>query len=98
MAVFVLEFVALVAVVLSFMFAALVFTSSQRPTHAVHEPEPQPEPTPPESEPEEEEVGATDTMTRLLEEVERLASLRERGVLTDKEFATQKTKLLQGRR
>ena len=34
-------------------------------------------------------------MERVLADIERLATLRERGVLTDKEFATQKTKLLQ---
>jgi flagellar basal body-associated protein FliL len=97
MAVFVMQMVALVAVVLSFMFAALVFTSSQRPAHVVREPAPEPEAPAPEVE-SEEDVSAADTMTRVLEEIERLASLRERGVLTDKEFASQKTKLLQSRR
>jgi Short C-terminal domain len=37
---------------------------------------------------------ASDTMSRVLRDVERLATLRERGALTDKEFAAQKAKLL----
>jgi hypothetical protein len=33
-------------------------------------------------------------MARVLAEIEHLAALRDRGALTDKEFAAQKTKLL----
>ena len=84
-----LQIIALVAVVLSFLFAALVFMSSQhRPSNVVSSDSPAPEAN-------DSSDEASDTMERILADVERLATLRERGVLTDKEFATQKTKLLQ---
>jgi len=39
--------------------------------------------------------GVTETMSRVLTQVEQLAALREQGALTDKEFAAQKARLLQ---
>ena len=84
-----LQIIALVAVVLSFLFAALVFMSSQH-----HPPNAGPSDPPTDAGTSNEE--ANDTMERILADVEKLATLRERGVLTDKEFAAQKTKLLQG--
>jgi hypothetical protein len=39
--------------------------------------------------------GASATISRVIADVEQLVALRERGVLTDKEFAAQKAKLLQ---
>ena len=41
---------------------------------------------------------AVATMSRVLAEIERLGELRERGVLTTKEFMAQKAKLLEGQR
>jgi hypothetical protein len=86
-----LQIIALVAVVLSFLFAALVFTSSQL-RHANTGPSESPS-----GEGGDDSGEADDTMARVLADIERLATLRERGVLTDKEFAMQKTKLLQNR-
>jgi hypothetical protein len=37
---------------------------------------------------------ASDPMSRVLRDIERLATLREQGALTDKEFSAQKAKLL----
>ncbi len=85
----VLEGIALVAVVLSLALAALVVTFAMR-SHAGASPHD-----------EARRAASTDpgdvaeTMSRVLGEVERLASLRDRGVLTAKEFAVQKTKLLE---
>ena len=83
---FVLEGIAFVAVVLSLGLAALVVTVSSR-SHAV----PSARETPASPDP----GNATETMSRVLSEIERLAALRDRGVLTAKEFATQKGKLLE---
>jgi hypothetical protein len=83
-----LEAIAFVAVVLSLGLAALVVTFAMR-SHA--------DSTPRELSP----AGAvdpgdpTETMARVLGEIERLAALRDRGVLTAKEFAAQKAKLLE---
>jgi hypothetical protein len=81
----VLEGIAFAAVVLSLGLAALVVTVSSR-SHAVP-----PAPAAPAPDP----GSATETMSRVLSEIERLAALRDRGVLTAKEFATQKGKLLE---
>jgi hypothetical protein len=82
MAVLLLEAIALTAVVLAFRLAAMVVT--------MHRAAPQ---GPPSAVPDDE-GGADATMARVLAEVEHLAALRDRGALTDKEFAAQKTKLL----
>ena len=39
--------------------------------------------------------GATETLSRVVADVERLALLRAQGALTDKEYATQKGRLLE---
>jgi hypothetical protein len=39
-------------------------------------------------------ADGSDTMSRVLRDVERLATLREQGALTEKEFTAQKAKLL----
>jgi hypothetical protein len=77
----VLEFTALVAVVLSFVLATLVVMHFMRMQQAAAEPGPEP------SDPSE-------TLARVVAEIEQLAALRERGVLTEKEFAAGKAKLL----
>ena len=51
----------------------------------------------PTSEPEIEPASAdepADPMSRVLRDIERLATLREQGALTEKEFTAQKAKLL----
>jgi putative oligomerization/nucleic acid binding protein len=84
----VLEGIAFVAVVSSLGLAALVVMVSSR-SHAT--PPAHEAPAPPAS----DSGNATETMSRVLSEIERLAALRDRGVLTAKEFATQKGKLLE---
>jgi hypothetical protein len=42
----------------------------------------------------ESQEDTSDPMSRVLRDIERLASLREQGALTEKEFASQKAKLL----
>jgi hypothetical protein len=81
----VLEGIAFIAVVLSLGLAALVVTMSSR-SHVAPPAREAPAPDP---------GNATETMSRVLSEIERLAALRDRGVLTAKEFATQKGKLLE---
>jgi len=93
MAILVLEIVALTTVVLSFGLAALVVLFSTRRADAAER-----RPEPPPALDDEDDESAAATMSRVLGEVERLAALRERGVLTAKEFTVQKTKLLQGGR
>jgi hypothetical protein len=89
MAALVLQIIALVAVVLSFLFAALVLTVVQaRDGRQGSGPSPGDE--------GHDDGGAAETMARVIAEIERLAALRERGVLTDKEFSTQKARLLRG--
>jgi len=78
MAAIVLELIALFAVVLSFVFAALVVLSVQR------------------SRAERSVESADQTLARVVADVERLAALRDRGALTEKEFVAQKNKLLRG--
>ena len=84
-----LEGIAFVAVLLSFGLAALVLLISHR------EREPNVQAAAPAEPPVEDAVA---TMSRVLAEVERLAELRDRGVLTGKEFTVQKAKLLEGAR
>ncbi len=84
----VLEMVAFAAVVLSFAFAALALVVLRGPTERVHGP------TSKAPEAPGDEGGTSETLSRVLSDVERLAALREQGVLTDKEFAAQKAKLL----
>jgi hypothetical protein len=74
--------VAFVAMVLLFGLAALVVTQSHR------------SPGPERVVPEPSEGDPAETMARVLGELERLAVLRDQGVLTAKEFTNQKTKLL----
>ena len=83
MAVLLLEVIALTAVVLAFRLAAMVVTMHR----AV-------EPQVASREVEADQGGPDATMARVLAEIEHLAALRDRGALTDKEFAAQKTKLL----
>ncbi|HTL86671.1 MAG TPA: SHOCT domain-containing protein [Acidimicrobiia bacterium] len=83
MAVLLLEIIALTAVVLAFRLAAMVV--------AMHR-SAEPQAAPPAA--EGDQGGADATMARVLAEIEHLAALRDRGALTDKEFAAQKTKLL----
>jgi hypothetical protein len=92
MAAIVLEFTVLVAVVLSFALAALVIAFSHRPSDAAVAKESAADA------PRDDPESAAETMSRVLAEIERLAALRDRGVLTHREFAAQKTKLLQGGR
>ena len=87
MASLVLGMVALATVVLSFAFAVLVLALARRPgerEHGMSRP----------SDEVDDSGSTTETMSRVLVEVERLAALRERGALTEKEFAAQKAKLL----
>jgi hypothetical protein len=83
MAVLLLELIALTATVLAFRLAAMVVTMhrSADPHAAARAIEDDP-------------GGADATMARVLAEIEHLAALRDRGALSDKEFAAQKTKLL----
>src|SRR5258708_28607324 len=88
MAALVLGIVALATVVLSFAFAVLVFALSRHSGEGQHR-----------MRMSSEEVGdgqasLVETMSRVLAEVERLAALRQRGPLTDTEFAAQKARVL----
>jgi len=89
MSALVLEGIVFIAVVLSFGLAALVLTLWHR------ERESSTQSVAPEEPPVEDAVA---TMSRVLAEIERLAALRDRGVLTSKEFTVQKAKLLEGQR
>jgi len=84
----VLEGIAFVAVVLSLGLAALVVTISLR-SHVVL---PREDPV---VAPATDSESVAETMSRVLGEIERLAELRDRGVLTAKEFTAQKAKLLE---
>jgi hypothetical protein len=93
---FVLGAVAIASVVLSFAFSLAVLVLShpsqpQRPPEANRD-----RPATPALETDGDPGSAPETMSRVLGEVERLAALRERGALTEKEFAAQKAKLLAG--
>ena len=46
--------------------------------------------------PSPEDVPEEDSTSQIADELEKLASLMERGILTPEEFAHQKAKLLQG--
>lgn len=83
----VLGIVALAAVVLSFALAALAVTAARHP-------ELERAGAPPPAETSADHGGAPETLSRILAELEQLTVLRERGTLTAKEFATQKSKLL----
>jgi Short C-terminal domain len=73
--------IALAAVVLSFSLVALtLYRVIPDAAHAHDGPD--------------DEGGVSQTMSRVLGDVERLAALRERGALTDAEFKAQKTKVL----
>ena len=89
MAALVLGVVAVATVVLSFAFAALALTLARHsaPPASASPPAPASAPV---------EATATESMSGFIAEIERLAALRERGALTDKEFATQKAKVLAG--
>ena len=83
MAVLLLEIIALTAVVLAFRLAALVVlqrTAAEETSAAKNE--------------DNDPGGSAATMARVLSEIEHLAVLRDRGALTEKEFAAQKTRLL----
>jgi hypothetical protein len=85
----ILQATVFVAVVSSFGLAALVITSASK-----SRPEPGPHPAPAAA-PAVGQESAAETMSRVLADVERLAALRERGVITAKEYADQKKKLLE---
>ncbi|HWS45280.1 MAG TPA: SHOCT domain-containing protein, partial [Acidimicrobiia bacterium] len=87
MAALVLGVVAVATVVLSFAFAALALTLARHSAPPASPPAPASAPV---------EATATESMSGFIAEIERLAALRERGALTDKEFATQKAKVLAG--
>jgi Short C-terminal domain len=83
---------AMLTVVLSFAFSLAVLALSRQPQATEHR---TPAPTPASDEQIAPEAGSpSETMSRVLRDVERLTSLRERGALTDKEFTAQKAKLL----
>jgi hypothetical protein len=77
----VLGAIALAAVVLSFSLVALTLCRVIPSSVTVHDVQ-------------DDEGGVSQTMSRVLADVERLAALRERGALTDAEFKAQKSKLL----
>lgn len=83
----VLGTVALAAIAFSFAFALLTLALSRRPQEWEHL-------SRTESRPVDDRGGVVETMSRVLGEVERLAALRDRGVLTDEEFVAQKAKVL----
>jgi len=88
----VLGALAVVTVVASFAFSLAVLVVSRQPqTVPARDDAPTAGPAPT-AEPATDD--ASETMSRVLRDVERLATLRERGALTDKEFAAQKAKLL----
>jgi hypothetical protein len=84
----VLEIIAFGVVMLSFTFAALVLVlfRDAKPRAAASAAET--------AEARDDEGSVPQTTARMLSDIERLAALKERGALTDKEFATQKAKLL----
>jgi hypothetical protein len=85
----VLGIVALSSVVLAFGFASFALVMLSRTTNPEKG---QPSTTEPSF---FEHGGATETLSRVVADVERLALLRAQGALTDKEFATQKGRLLE---
>jgi hypothetical protein len=89
MSALVVEGIAFIAVLLSFGLAALVLMLSHREREVNGQSAGPGEPT---------VEDPVETMSRVLAEVERLAALRERRVLTTKEFVAQKAKLLEGKR
>jgi hypothetical protein len=76
-----LQVVALGAVVLSFVFSALVVFSQRVPERRSAAPE-----------------APDDTISRVIADIERLAALRDRGALTEREFTAQKAKILRTRK
>jgi hypothetical protein len=88
-----------VTVVASFAFSLAVLVVSRQPQalqpRSAAPIAPTAEAAPDEtSGPGEETVEASDPMERVLRDIERLATLREQGALTEKEFTAQKAKLL----
>jgi Short C-terminal domain len=88
-----------VTVVASFAFSLAVLVVTRPPQALPARPpapaaEPEPENTP--ATPASREVAdeSSDPMSRVLRDIERLATLREQGALTEKEFTAQKAKLL----
>jgi hypothetical protein len=95
----VLGALAVVTVVASFAFSLAVLVVTHRPEVLNRRPSAPETEVAPEAgaEPEVEAPSADETsdpMTRVLRDIERLASLREQGALSEKEFAAQKAKLL----
>jgi hypothetical protein len=88
MAALVLGIVALATVVFSFAFAVLVLALTRYSGEREHRMRM------PSDEVGDDQGNVTETMSRVLAEVERLAALRDRGALTDQEFAAQKAKVL----
>jgi len=85
-----------VTIVASFAFSLAVLVVTHRPEVLQRRSAP---PVPPttDAEPEPENTPTAepaDPMTRVLADIERLAALRDRGALTEKEFSAQKAKLL----
>lgn len=87
MAALVLGVIALAAVAFSFAFAVFVLALSRHPGARADRT------SAPSDDAEDDRGDVAETMSRVLVEVERLATLRERGALTDKEFAAQKARL-----
>jgi hypothetical protein len=78
----------LAVIALSFGFATLVLAMTRRGAERSDRT------TVPPSESRHDTSGSTETINRLLADIEQLASLRDRGALTEKEFAAGKAKLL----
>jgi hypothetical protein len=95
----VLGALAVVTVVASFAFSLAVLVVTHQPQvlkRRSSEPDVDVAPVA-DAEPKVESAAgneATDPMSRVLSDIERLAKLREQGALTEKEFTAQKAKLL----
>jgi hypothetical protein len=95
----VLGALAVVTVLASFGFSLAVLVVTHKPQVLERRPSaPDRELTPVSgAEPEVESASgeeASDPMSRVLRDIERLSKLREQGALTEKEFTAQKAKLL----
>jgi hypothetical protein len=81
-----------VTVVASFAFSLAVLVMTRPPQALPLRPAAPAVDEPPTD--ESEAVDSSDPMSRVLRDIERLATLREQGALTEKEFTAQKAKLL----
>jgi hypothetical protein len=80
----VLGTVALVLVVLTFAFAMLALVVSHGPSR----------PRASERAASDDYRSADETLSGVLRDIERLAALRDRGALTDREFSAQKARIM----